>query len=129
MFASTTELMSTRTSQNACACIALTLCLLLCGAQKAHAQQEVRYPQLLEHGGKRFAAYVNEINGTPTWIIHTDSLDFTLGSSLSLTSESEVETKADAFLDAHKDVFGVNPEILEGPTIIRSGEVWLISYQ
>ena len=121
--------MSTRTSQNACACIALTLCLLLCGAQKAHAQQEVRYPQLLEHDGKRFAAYINEINGTPTWIINTDSLDFTLGSSLNLTSESEVETKADAFLDAHKDVFGVNPEILEGPTIIRSGEVWLISYQ
>ena len=100
-----------------------------CGAQKAHAQQEVRYPQLLEHDGKRFAAYLNEINGTPTWIIDTDSLDFTLGSSLSLTSESEVETKADAFLDAHKDVFGVNPENLVGPTIIRSGDVWLISYQ
>ena len=121
--------MLTNILQNASACIALTLCLLLCGGQKAHAQQEVRYPQLLEHGGKRFAAYINEINGTPTWIIDTDSLDFTLGSSLSLTSESEVATKADAFVDAHKDVFGVNPEILDGPTIIRSGEVWLISYQ
>ena len=99
-----------KTSQNASACIALTLCLLLCGAQHARAQQEVRYPQLLEHDGKRFAAYVNEINGTPTWIIDTDSLDFTLGSSLNLTTESEVETKADAFVDAHKDVFGLDTE-------------------
>jgi len=102
---------------------------LLLVAQSALAQQQVRYARLLEHDGKRFAAYVNEINGTPTWIIDTDSLDFTLGSSISLTSESEVETKADAFVEAHKDVFGVNPENLDGPTIIRSGEVWLLSYQ
>ena len=128
MFASTTELMSTRTSQNACACIALTLCLLLCGAQKAHAQQEVRYPQMLEHGGKRFAAYVNEINGTPTWIIDTDSLDFTLGSSLSLTSESEVETKADAFIDAHKDVFGLDTRQLGEPRILTNGRMWFVRY-
>ena len=121
--------MLTKTSQNASACIALTLCLLLCGAQKAHAQQEVRYPQLLEHGGKRVPAYVNEINDTPTWIIDTDSLDFTLGSSVSLSTESGVETAADAFVEDTKALFGVDPKNLDGPTIIRSGEVWLISYQ
>ena len=60
----------------------------------------------MEHDGKRFAAYINEFNGTPTWIIDTDSLDFTLGSSMNLTNESKVETKADAFVDAHKGVFG-----------------------
>ena len=56
------------------------------------ALQELRYPQLLEHDGKRFAAYVNAINGTPTGIIDTDSLDFTLGSSMNLTTKSEFET-------------------------------------
>ena len=120
--------MLTKTSQNASACIALTLCLLLCGAQKAHAQQEIRYPQLLEHNGKRFAAYVNEINGTPTWIIDTDSLDFTLGSSLNLTTESEVETKADAFVDAHKDVFGLDTRQLGEPRILTNGRMWFVRY-
>ncbi|MDE2825994.1 MAG: T9SS type A sorting domain-containing protein [Bacteroidota bacterium] len=120
--------MLTKTSQNASACFALTLCLLLCGAQKAHAQQEIRYPQLLEHDGKRFAAYVNEINGTATWIIDTDSLDFTLGSSLNLTTESEVETKADAFIDAHKDVFGLDTRLLGEPWILTNGTIWFIRY-
>ena len=120
--------MLTKTSQNASACIALTLCLLLCGAQKAHAQQEIRYPQLLEHDGKRFAAYVNEINSTPTWIIDTDSLDFTLGSSLNLTTESEVETKADAFVDAHKDVFGLDTRQLGEPRILTNGRMWFVRY-
>lgn len=120
--------MLTKTSQNASACIALTLCLLLCSAQHAHAQQEIRYPQLLEHDGKRFAAYVNEINGTPTWIIDTDSLDFTLGSSLNLTTESEVETKADAFVDAHKGVFGLDTEQLGEPRILTNGRIWFIRY-
>ena len=120
--------MLTKTSQNASACFALTLCLLLCGAQKAHAQQEIRYPQLLEHDGKRFAAYVNEINGTATWIIDTDSLDFTLGSSLNLTTESEVETKADAFVDAHKDVFGLDTRLLGEPWILTNGTIWFIRY-
>ena len=120
--------MLTKTSQNASACITLTLCLLLCGAQKAHAQQEVRYPQLLEHGGKRFAAYVNEINGTPTWIIDTDSLDFTLGSSISLTTESEVETKADAFVNAHKGVFGLDTKQLGEPWILTNGGIWFVRY-
>ena len=120
--------MLTRTSQNASACIALTLCLLLCGAQKAHAQQEVRYPQFVEHGGKRIAAYVNEINGTPTWIIDTDSLDFTFGSSMNLTTESEVETKADAFVDAHKGVFGLDTRQLGEPWILTNGRIWFVRY-
>ena len=120
--------MLTKTSQNASACIALTLCLLLCGAQKAHAQQEIRYPQLLEHNGKRFAAYVNEINGTPTWIIDTDSLDFTFGSSMNLTTKSEVETKADAFVDAHKGVFGLDTRQLGEPWILTNGRIWFVRY-
>ena len=120
--------MLTRISQNVSACIALTLCLLLCSAQHAHAQQVIRYPQLLEHDGKRFAAYVNEINGTPTWIIDTDSLDFTLGSSLNLTTESEVETKADAFVDAHKDVFGLDTRLLGEPRILTNGRMWFVRY-
>lgn len=116
--------MLTKTSQNASACIALTLCLLLCGAQKAHAQQEVRYPQLLEHGGKRVAAYVNEINGTPTWIIDTDSL----GTPLTLSSEFGVKTAADAFVDAHKAVFGLDTKQLGTPRISTNNTIWFVRY-
>ena len=129
MFASKIKYMLIHSLQGATVHGVLIACLLCCGAQHAHAQQEVRYPQLLEHGGKRIAAYVNEINGTPTWIIYTDSLDFTLGSSVSLSTESGVETAADAFVEDTKTLFGVDPKNLDGPTIIRSGEVWLISYQ
>ena len=82
----------------------------------------------MEHDGKRFAAYVNEISGTPTWIIDTDSLDFTLGSSLNLTTESEVETKADAFVDAHKDVFGLDIRLLGEPRILTNGRIWFVRY-
>ena len=129
MFASKIKYMLIHSLQGATVHGVLIACLLCCGAQHAHAQQEVRYPQLLEHGGKRIAAYVNEINDTPTWIIDTDSLDFTLGSSVSLSTESGVETAADAFVEDTKALFGVDPKNLDGPTIIRSGEVWLISYQ
>lgn len=97
--------------------------------QAAHrAQQEIRYPQLLVHDGKRFAAYVNEINGTPTWIIDTDSLDFTLGSSMNLTTKSEVETKADAFVDAHKGVSGLDTRQLAKPWILTHGRIWFVRY-
>jgi len=101
---------------------------LLLVAQSALAQQEVRYPQLLEHGGKQFAAYVNDINGTPTWIIDTDSLDFTLGTPLTLSSESGVETAADAFLDAHKGVFGVDTKQLGTPRIATNNRKWFVRY-
>ena len=76
-----------------------TFCMLLAviaAPQLANAQQQVRYPQSLENGGKQFAAYVNDINGTPTWIVDTDSLDFTLGTPLTLSSEFGVEIAADA---------------------------------
>ena len=76
-----------------------TYCMLLAviaAPQLANAQQQVRYPQSLENGGKQFAAYVNDINGTPTWIVDTDSLDFTLGTPLTLSSEFGVEIAADA---------------------------------
>lgn len=76
-----------------------TFCLLLAVIvvpQLANAQQQVRYPQSLEHGGKQFAAYVNDISGTPTWIVDTDSLDFTLGTPLTLSSEFGVEIAANA---------------------------------
>ena len=123
MFASKIKYMLIHSLQGATVHGVLIACLLFCGAQKAHAQQEIRYPQLLEHGGKRVPAYVNEINDTPTWIIYTDSLDFTLGSSVSLSTESGVETAADAFVEDTKALFGVDPKNLDGPTIIRSGEV------
>ena len=129
MFASKIKYMLIHSLQGATVHGVLIACLLFCGAQKAHAQQEIRYPQLLEHGGKRVPAYVNEINDTPTWIIYTDSLDFTLGASISLSTESGVETAADAFVEDTKALFGVDPKNLDGPTIIQSGEVWLISYQ
>ena len=76
-----------------------TFCMLLAviaAPQLANAQQQVRYPQSLENGGKQFAAYVNDISGTPTWIVDTDSLDFTLGTPLTLSSEFGVEIAADA---------------------------------
>ena len=80
------------------------------------------------HSGKRCAAYINEFNGTPTWIINTDSLDFTLGASINLTTESEVETEADAFADAHKDVFGLDTRLLDEPWILKNGRIWVVRY-
>ena len=102
--------------------------LLLLGAQPALAQQEIRYPQLLEHGGKQFAAYVNEITGVPSWIIDPDSLDFTLGASLYLSSEASVRTAADAFVEAHKNVFGLDPKQLGAPRITGDSQWWFVSY-
>ena len=103
--------------------------VLLLGASPALAQQTTQYPKLLEHGGKRLAAYVNEITGTPTWIIDVDSLDFTLGSPQYLSSEAVVRTAADAFVDSAKDLFGIDPKQLEGPVISTNGTLWFISYQ
>ncbi len=85
-------------------------------------------PQLLEHGGKQFAAYVNEITGVPSWIIDPDSLDFTLGASLYLLSEASVHTAADAFVEAHKNVFGLDPKQLGAPRITGDSEWWFVSY-
>ena len=85
-------------------------------------------PQLLEHGGKQFAAYVNEITGVPSWIIDPDSLDFTLGASLYLSSEASVRTAADAFVEAHKNVFGLDPKQLGAPRITGDSQWWFVSY-
>ncbi len=128
MFASKIKYMLTHSLQGATVHGVLIACLLFCGAQKAHAQQEVRYPQLLEHGGKQFAVYVNEINGTPTWIIDTDSLDFTLGTPLTLSSEIGVKTAADAFVDAHKAVFGLDTKQLGEPWVLTNGRIWFVRY-
>ena len=90
--------------------------------------QSIRAPHVLEHGGKRFVAYVNEKSGTATWIVDTDSLDFNLGTSRSYLSKESVITAANAFVDAHKNVFGIDRNKLVGPEVETDGTFWFISY-
>ena len=106
----------------------LALLLALIAAQPALAQQKDRYPQLLEHDGKQFAAYVNEITDVPYWIIDVDSLDFNLGTPQYLSTEAAVRTAADAFIEAHKDVFGLDQQQLDTPRITDDDEWWFVSY-
>ena len=101
---------------------------LILGTQVVLAQREIRYPKYLQHAGKEFAAYVDEITGVPTWIIDTDSLDFMPGTSTYLFSESDVRAAADAFLDAHKKVLGMDLKQLGDPLITSDADWWYISY-
>ncbi len=101
---------------------------LIFGMQDTLGQQEIRYPKFLEHESKEFAAYVDEITGVPMWIIDTDSLDFTLGTSTYLFSELGVKAAADAFLEAHKGVLGMDLKQLGEPRITSDGEWWYINY-
>ena len=130
MFAHYFGIMTDRSLQGAAMRRNLVLCcLLLLGAQIAFAQQTIRYPQLLEHEGIRFAAYVNEKTGVPSWIIDPDSLDFTLGTPLHLSTEASVRTAADAFAESTKALFGIDPKQLEGPAISTNGTLWFVTYQ
>ncbi len=90
--------------------------------------QSIRAPHVLEHGGKRFVAYVNEKSGTATWIVDTDSLDFNLGTPRSYLSKESVITAANAFVDAHKNVFGIDRNKLAGPEVETDNTFWFISY-
>ncbi len=90
--------------------------------------QSIRAPHVLEHEGKRFVAYVNEKSGTATWIVDTDSLDFNLGTSRSYLSKESVITAANAFVDAHKNVFGIDRNKLAGPEVETDDTFWFISY-
>ncbi len=90
--------------------------------------QSIRAPHVLEHGGKRFVAYVNEKSGTATWIVDTDSLDFNLGTPRSYLSKESVITAANAFVDAHKNVFGIDRNKLVGPEVETDNMFWFISY-
>ena len=84
---------------------------------------------MLEHDGKRFAAYVDEKTGTPTWIIDVEALDSNLGVKPSLGSEMPVAAAARAFLAVHADVFGLYPGRLAPPRITTNGRLWFVSYQ
>jgi len=90
--------------------------------------QSTRAPHILKHDDKLFVAYVNEKSGTATWIVDTDSLDFNLGTPRSYLSEVSVITASNAFLDAHKDVFGISRKKLKGPRVETDGTFWFISY-
>ena len=91
--------------------------------------QSTRAPHILKHDDKLFVAYVNEKSGTATWIVDTDSLDFNLGTPRSYVSEASVITASNAFLDAHKDVFGISREKLKIHTPVETdGTFWFISY-
>lgn len=90
--------------------------------------KSARAPHVFEHDGKRFAAYVDEKSGTATWIIDTDSLDFSLGEARSFSSKESVAAAANAFLDAHKDVFGIDTKQLSEPRVETNGAFWFIGY-
>ena len=90
--------------------------------------KSTRAPKILQHDGKRFAAYVDEKSETATWIIDTDSLDFSLGNARSFSSKESVAAAADAFLDAHVGVFGIDRKKLSKPRVETNGTFWFVSY-
>ncbi len=90
--------------------------------------KSTRAPHILRHDGKRFVAYVDEKSGTATWIIDTDSLEFNPGNAHSLSSKTSVSTAADAFIDAHVNVFGIDTKQLSEPRVETNGTFWFISY-
>ena len=127
MFIANTEFVAYRLLWHAVMGLALTLCMPI-AVQYASAQQQIRYPELLEHEGKKFAAYVNEKSGVPYWVIDIDSLDFTLGTSMYLSTESGVENAADAFIEAHAEAFGMTLGQLGEPRITGDDQWWFVSY-
>ncbi len=104
------------------------LFLLASSEALGQSARSTRAPHILQHNGKRFTAYVDEKSETATWIIDTDSLDFNLGGAPSLSSKSSVSAAADAFLDAHAGVFGVDTKQLSEPRVETDGAFWFISY-
>ncbi len=109
---------------------ALCVALFMLAPSEALGQtpKSTRAPHILQHDGKRFAAYVDEKSGTATWIIDTDSLDFNPENAHSLSSKTSVSTAADAFIDAHAGVFGIDTKKLSEPRVETNGTFWFISY-
>lgn len=112
--------------------LTLTCALLLSTSANALAQtpeQTVKAPEIMEHEGRRFTAYIDEKTGTPSWIIDVDALDFNLGVERSLGSEASVADAAYAFLAAYADVFGIQPEQLILERLTTNGDLWFIGYR
>ncbi len=97
-------------------------------AQSGKFAKSTRAPHILHHKGKRLAAYVDEKSGTATWIIDTDALDFNSGNTRSLFSKASVAAAANAFLDAHVAVFGIDRKQLSEPRVETNGAFWFVSY-
>ena len=110
------------------AAVCTALFLLVPCEVLAQSAKSTRAPHILQHDGKRFAAYVDEKSGTATWIIDTDSLDFSLGNARSFSSKESVADAADAFLDAHMGVFGIDTKKLSEPRVETNGTFWFVSY-
>ncbi len=110
------------------AAVCAVLFLLAPSEALGQTAKSTRAPHILQHDGKRFAAYVDEKSETATWIIDTDSLDFNPGNAHSLSSKTSVSTAADAFIDAHAGVFGIDTKQLSEPHVETNGTFWFIGY-
>ena len=110
------------------AAVCTALFMLAPSEALGQSAKSTRAPHILQHDGKRFAAYVDEKSGTATWIIDTDSLDFSPGNTQSFFSKESVSAAADAFLDAHAGVFGIDTKQLSEPRVETNGTFWFVSY-